>query len=78
MKISVQKLSEANRDDFYKVHCAKNGEGWCNCVAWWTPTWEKWDERTAEQNRELRNQLFDQGEYDGHILYFRIGTKVTN
>jgi hypothetical protein len=34
MIISVQKISQANRQDFSKLHCEKNGEGWCHCVAW--------------------------------------------
>ncbi len=69
MNISVQKITKSNRNDFSKLHCEKNGEGWCNCVAWWVPTWNGWGERTAEQNLKLRNELFDQGEYDDYILY---------
>ena len=44
--------------------------GWCHCVAWWTPTWgRRWGERTAGENRALRERLFDQGQYDGYLLY---------
>ena len=55
--------------DFYSLHCETNGEGWCNCVAWWVSTWDGWDKRTSEENREFRDQLFSRGEYDGYLLY---------
>lgn len=69
MRISVKPVAASNRSDFSRVHCEKNGEGWCNCVAWWVPTWEGWGARTATQNLALRNDLFDRGEYDGYLLY---------
>lgn len=69
MKIEVRKLDNDLINDFYSLHCEKNGEGWCNCVAWWVPTWDGWDQRTKEQNRKFRDNLFAQGEYDGYLLY---------
>jgi GNAT superfamily N-acetyltransferase len=67
--IEIRRMTPATRDDFYRVHCDANGTGLCNCVAWWVPTWDGWDERTAGQNRVLRDALFDGGEYDGYLLY---------
>lgn len=55
--------------DFYALHSEKNGEGWCFCVAWWVPTWDGWGQRTAQQNRQLRESLCRRGEYDGYLLY---------
>jgi GNAT superfamily N-acetyltransferase len=69
MKINVFPIDASRRDDFYRVHSEANGAGWCFCVAWWTPTWEGWGSRTAEENRVLREGLFGQGEYDGYLLY---------
>ncbi len=69
MKLKVIPLDASLCDDFYRVHSVTHGEGWCYCVAWWTPTWDNWSERTAEKNRALREQLFAQGQYDGYLLY---------
>jgi GNAT superfamily N-acetyltransferase len=69
MQRSVHRLDASRRDDFYRVHCAWNGAAWCFCVAWWVPTWDGWAQRPALQNRQLRDRLFDSGEYDGYLLY---------
>jgi GNAT superfamily N-acetyltransferase len=55
--------------DFYGLHCPANEAGWCNCVAWWVDGWDGWAERTAEQNRQLRQGLLAEDEYDGYLLY---------
>jgi GNAT superfamily N-acetyltransferase len=69
MKIEVRKLCEATKNDFYKVNCESNGLGWCNCVAWWCPTWDEFKDRTEAQNRIQREDLFARGEFDGYVLY---------
>jgi len=69
MQLTVRAIDQSLREDFYKVHCERNGEGWCNCVAWWTPSWEGWGNRSAKENQKLRDDLFDQGQYDGFLLY---------
>ena len=69
MIIEVHPLSRERAGDFYRLHGPENGAGWCYCAAWRVPTWEGWGERTAEQNRALRQSLFDSGEYDGYLLY---------
>ena len=65
----VERVGPTNRSDFFRVHSPKNGEGWCCCAAWWVATWDGWGERTAEENRALRERLFDRGEWDGYLLY---------
>ena len=69
MNISVVPLDASHREDFYRVHSESHGCGWCNCVAWWVPTWEGWGQRTVDQNRALREKLFSRGHYDGYLLY---------
>jgi len=69
MDLKVIKLSEDTVEDFYRVHSKENNHDWCCCVAWWAPTWEAWSNRTAEENRKMREQIFDSGIYDGYILY---------
>ena len=43
--------------------------GWCWCVAWETPDWEGWEDRSAKDNRCLRKTLWDAGSYHGRIFY---------
>ncbi len=68
-RVEVRRLDASRRADFWRVHCEANGEGWCCCTAWWVPTWEGWGNRSATENRALRESLFDRGEFDGYILY---------
>ena len=63
------RFDETNYNDFYKLHSEENGGGWCYCMAWWLPTWTGWNNRTAEQNKILRDELCLVGEYDGYLLY---------
>ncbi len=67
----VFRLDPSRRQDFYRVHSPENGCGLCLCVAWWVPSWEGWSDRTVEMNRDLRDRLFDAGEYDGYLAYQR-------
>lgn len=67
--MKIVKLDVSTRDDFFRVHCDENDAGWCNCIAWWVPTWDGWGDRTSEQNKKLRCELFDKGEYDGYLIY---------
>jgi len=69
MELRVFPLNADRKDDFYEVHNEKHGSGWCFCVAWWTITWDAWSLRTAEENRQRREQLFEIGHYDGYLLY---------
>jgi len=69
MKYTTRRIDASNRRDFFELHCEGNDAGWCNCIAWWVPTWDGWGERTAEENKRLRESLFDRGEYDGYLIY---------
>jgi ribosomal protein S18 acetylase RimI-like enzyme len=69
MRLSVHPLDASCREDFYRLHSQVNGCDWCFCVAWWLPDWDGFQQRTSEENRRLRDDLFDCGEYDGYLLY---------
>ena len=69
MHRKVVRFDASCREDFFRVHSDANEAGWCQCVAWWVPTWDGWGDRTAEANRRLRDELLDRGEYDGYLLY---------
>ncbi|MDK9700894.1 MAG: GNAT family N-acetyltransferase [bacterium] len=68
-KLTIQQLSVDNRDDFYRVHCAECEHDWCFCAGWWTKNWDHFEERSAEENRKLRDQLIADGVSDGYLLY---------
>jgi len=65
----VRRLGRERCGDFGRVHAAEHGSDFCQCVAWWVATWEEWGGRSAEQNRRLRSELFERGEFDGYLLY---------
>ncbi len=69
MKHEVFRFDPGRRDDFFHLHGDSPDCGLCFCVAWHVPTWEGWGNRTAAQNRRLREELLDRGEYDGYLLY---------
>jgi len=69
MDIKVRPLTPETKDDFFRLHSEKNNHGWCYCVAWWVPTWEGWSKRTAEDNRNMRDHLFQIDQYDGYLMY---------
>jgi GNAT superfamily N-acetyltransferase len=69
VRTRVARLEADLRDDFFRLHCDAHGCGWCHCVAWWVPGWEGFGERSARENRTLREQLFARGEHDGYLLY---------
>jgi GNAT superfamily N-acetyltransferase len=69
VKLQAKRFNPALREDFFRLHSEENGCGWCFCAAWWVPTWEGWSDRIVEENRELRNELLEQGHYDGYLLY---------
>jgi GNAT superfamily N-acetyltransferase len=67
MDIRVKRFSPDNEADFFDFHTRVGGE--CFCTAWWVPSWEAWDEATAESNRQLRTELLARDEFDGYLLY---------
>jgi GNAT superfamily N-acetyltransferase len=69
MEVVIKRLSAELETDFYRVHSEGCCGGWCFCAAWYVPTWEGFGERTAEENRSLRSELFSKGAYDGYLVY---------
>jgi GNAT superfamily N-acetyltransferase len=69
LDIQMVRFDASRTADFFSVHSAANDADWCYCAAWWVPTWEGWGERGAEQNRDLRSELLQRGQYDGYLLY---------
>ncbi|MCC7140785.1 MAG: GNAT family N-acetyltransferase [Candidatus Eisenbacteria bacterium] len=69
MNVSVRRLEPGLRGDFYALHSEANDCAWCSCAAWWVPTWKEFAVHTAEQNRAIRDGLFNRGECDGFLLY---------
>ena len=69
MTITVRPLDASRVDDFYRVHGREHGTDWCYCAAWWVDTWESWGDRSADENKALREKLFEQDQYDGYLLY---------
>jgi GNAT superfamily N-acetyltransferase len=69
MEFTVSRLDPDSRSDFYKVHSADYGHDWCFCCAWHLNSWDGFPERTAEENRSLREELMADGGYDGYLLY---------
>lgn len=69
MRSEVHRFSPERFGDFLAVHSEANEAGWCFCSAWWVPTWEGWGERSAQDNRAVRDRLCEAGEYDGYLIY---------
>jgi GNAT superfamily N-acetyltransferase len=67
MEVEVVRLDERLEDEFFAVHSEANECGWCCCVAWWVSSWEGFGDRTAAENRALREELFRRGEHDGYL-----------
>ncbi len=57
MRREVVRFDTSRREDFFRLHSDANEAGWCQCVAWWVPSWDGWADRTAEENRRLRDEL---------------------
>ena len=68
-ELHVQALSAERLPDFYRLHCDRHDSGWCFCVAWWVPDWDSFADRTSEENLAERQRLFDEGQFDGYLLY---------
>jgi GNAT superfamily N-acetyltransferase len=67
--VTIKRLTHENEAEFARIHCDATGNGWCQCAAWWVPTWEGWGERTPAQNLALRQKLFSDGVHDGYFVY---------
>jgi len=69
MDINVRQLTNSLKEDLYQVHSENSCGGWCFCSAWYIPTWEGFGDRTAEQNKTVREELFAKGVSDGYLVY---------
>jgi GNAT superfamily N-acetyltransferase len=68
-RIIVYRVDGKQHEGFYHLHSKANEADWCYCMAWWTSTWSEFAERSSEQNRSLREELFAAGQNDGYLLY---------
>jgi GNAT superfamily N-acetyltransferase len=67
-KIAVERLTAERIPDFYALHGVAPFE-WCYCAAWDVPTWDGFPERSAAENRALRDRRMAEERYDGYLLY---------
>ena len=66
--LMVKQIGPQSVSDFRKI-LSEPPEGWCWCVAWEVQTWDGWTDRTAGENRKLRETLWQEGHYDGYLFY---------
>jgi GNAT superfamily N-acetyltransferase len=64
----VERFTAAHVDAFHTLH---GTAGWCSCVAWWVESWDGWGQRTAADNRALRDRLIAAGTFDGYLAFSR-------
>jgi GNAT superfamily N-acetyltransferase len=69
MQVEIVPLTAARQPAFREVMDCDGG--WCQCVAWWVPSWEGWGDRSAADNLALRERLFARGEHDGYLALHR-------
>jgi hypothetical protein len=67
--LEIKWLSRELKQDFYRVHSDDCCGAWCFCAAWYVPTWEGFGDRSAEQNRQVREVLFERGVFDGYLVF---------
>jgi hypothetical protein len=67
--LEIKRLSQDLKQDFYLVHSDECCGGWCFCAAWYIPTWEGFGDRSGGQNKQVREDLFARGVYDGYLVY---------
>lgn len=68
VNVFVRSLTSSLEKDFFRMRAHPSCD-WCFCVAWHVPTWNGWTDRSAMENRVLREQLFRDGKHDGYLLY---------
>lgn len=69
MEIIIKPLNQTLRADFFRLHSKETGCDWCNCTAWWVPTWEEFSENSRETNLKVREDLFKKNCSDGFLFY---------
>jgi len=68
-KVRIERLSAVNKNDFFKIMGMGEFGDCCFCVFWWQASHEGWGDRTCEQNRQFREELFTRNIFDGYLLY---------
>jgi len=71
--VTVERLDGGRCADFFALHGHPPFD-WCFCVAWNVESWEGWGERSAAENRILREEMLARGRFDGYLLY--VGDQV--
>ena len=66
--LTLRRLGPGTVQDFATL-LVTPPHGWCWCVAWETPGWEGWENRSEKDNQCLRKTLWDAGSYHGRIFY---------
>lgn len=66
--LCIKRMNKETIGDFSEL-LSKPPEGWCWCVAWEVATWDGWGDRSAEENRTLRETLWKNGSYHGYLFY---------
>ncbi len=69
MRYELRRLEPRLQRDFFRLHSRANAHEWCCCVAWHVASFAGWGERSAEQNRALRESLIAAGRDDGYLLF---------
>jgi GNAT superfamily N-acetyltransferase len=65
---TIHAMDASQQTAFLQLHCGEV-HGQCSCVAWWVPTWDEFGRRTPAENLAHRRQLWEQGIWDGYLLY---------
>lgn len=67
--LRVEPLRDDLQQAFYNLHCDRYNANFCFCAAWYLDNWDDWELRTREENRALRQELFDRGIRDGFLAF---------
>ena len=66
--IAVARLDASTLAEYWVLMSEEPHADWCYCSAWWVPSWDGWDERTAEENRSVVEARLAAGDHEGYIV----------
>ena len=69
VELEIRRFESGLKADFERLMDGDEGCSWCRCVAWWVPSWVGFGDRSEADNRQLREELLERGEYDGYLAY---------
>ena len=69
VELEIRRFNPGLEADFQRLMDGDEGCSWCRRVAWWVPSWEGFSDRSAADNRQLREKLLAHGEYDGYLAF---------